>query len=99
MMVSDIWCFLARYGTSQLCLAHLTLLASIKKKLKQNPFSAPLLMMDILTDRLTNFLSPTDLSTWQSRAEVKPDLEQLTTLTSASAARCLLLAARKPVEE
>jgi len=56
-------------------------------------------MMDILTDRLTNFLSPTDLSTWQSRAEVTPDLEQLTTLTSASAARCLLLAARKPVEE
>ena len=41
MMVSDIWCFLARYGTSQLCLAHLTLLSSILQKHNQNTFSTP----------------------------------------------------------
>ena len=59
MMVSDIWCFLARYGTSQLCLAHLTLLSSILQKLKLTTFSNPILFITILMERLTNFLSPT----------------------------------------
>ena len=57
MMVSDIWCFLARKGTSQLCLAHLTLLSSILLKL--TTFSTPILFITILMERLTNFLSPT----------------------------------------
>jgi hypothetical protein len=79
MMVSDIWCFLARYGTSQLCLAHLTLLSSILQKLKLTTFSTPILFITILMERLTNFLSPTDQAIWQSR-KVKPELEQLPAL-------------------
>ena len=68
MMVSDIWCFLARKGTS-LCLAHLTLLSSILLKL--TTFSTPILFITILMERLTNFFSPTDQAIWQSR-EAKP---------------------------
>lgn len=79
MMVSDIWCFLARYGTSQLCLAHLTLLSSILQKLKLTTFSTPILFITILMERLTNFLSPTDQAIWQSR-KAKPELEQLPAL-------------------
>ena len=60
IMVLDIWCFLARYGTSQLCLAHLTLLSSILQKLKQTTFSTPILFITILMKRLNNILSPTD---------------------------------------
>jgi hypothetical protein len=93
MMVSDIWCFLARYGTSQLWLARLTLLSFILQKLNLTTFSTPILFITILMEMLTNFLSPTDQVTWQSR-KAKPELEQLLALSSAEAVSCLLLATR-----
>lgn len=89
MMVSYIWCFLARYGTSQLCLTHLTLLSSILEKLKLSTFSTPTLFITILMERLSNFLSPTDLSIWQSQGE-KSELDELPALSSAEAVSCLL---------
>ena len=45
MMVSNIWCFLIRYRTSQLCLAHLTL---------SRTSSPPRPLINILMDRLTD---------------------------------------------
>ena len=85
---------MARYGTSQLCLAHLTLLSPILQKLKLTTFSTPILFITILMEGLTNLLSPTtDQATCQSR-KAKPELEQLPALSSAKAVSCLLLATR-----
>ena len=89
MMVSDIWCFMARYGTSQLCLAHLTFLSEIVKSVKVGIFSIPVVMISMLMERLTNFLSPGDLSTWNSRSQV-PELEQLPSLSITDSILCLL---------
>ena len=64
----DIWCFLATYRTSQLSLAHLTLLSTILKNLKLTTFSIPtLVVFTILMERLTHFLSPSTQAIWQRR--------------------------------
>jgi len=89
MMVSDIWCFMARYGTSQLCLAHLTFLSEIVQRVKVGIFSIPVIMISMLMKRLTNFLSPGDLSTWNSRNQV-PELDQLPSLSFTESVLCLL---------
>ena len=88
MMVSDIWCFLAKYGTSNQCWAYLNLLSSILIKVKLSTFSPPVMFITILIDRLTNFLSPIDKTIWQSCGN-KQELDQMPALSSADAVRCL----------
>jgi len=89
MIVADVWCFIARYGTSQLCMAHLALLSGIVQNLKVSIFSFPHMMISVLIERLTHFLSSGDLTTWHSQNQV-PELDQLPALPFAESVLCLL---------
>ena len=66
LLVSDMFSFLARYSTSRLCLAHLTLLHAISKKLSQGTVSLNQIFVELLQRRLVTFLSPVHKKQWAS---------------------------------
>ena len=89
ILAADIWCFLARYGTSSICLNHLLFLSSLVRELKKGPFSYSVMIIHQLMNRLTNFLNSTDLGSWNERQENQYDIIALSSLSCEQAVLCL----------
>jgi len=56
IFISDVWCFISRYGSSELCLSHLQLLAEIMESLEDMEHSPAKVFIPILMSRLFNLL-------------------------------------------
>jgi len=90
ILAADIWCFLARYGTSSICLNHLLFLSSLVGELKKGPFSFSVMIIHQLMNRITNFLNSSDLSSWKERPENQHDIMTLASLSCEQAVLCLI---------
>lgn len=65
ILVSDIFCFIARYSTSKLCLSYLNLLWEIQRKLQGKVRSLNLIFVERLISRLEPLLSASHRSQWK----------------------------------
>ena len=64
----DIWCFIGRYGSSDLCLNHLMFLSSLYVQLvRSTTFSVPRLWLATIITRLFNLLAAAGRRSWASR--------------------------------
>ena len=66
-LTCDLWCFIARYGSSQLCLSHLVLLSSLYGQLDPSVFSVQRFWLAALIGRLFSFLSAAERRAWAER--------------------------------
>ena len=57
MLVSDLWCFIARFSSSSLCLAHIKILRSAREEMTTRGSTRTAMMLDILVQRLAVFLT------------------------------------------
>jgi len=89
LLVSDIWCFVARYGSSNLCYSYVNLLSSILHQLNSASFSLTVWFIQLLLERLEQFLSPTDLENWKKKNEKDLNINHLKTYNCTEILECL----------
>ena len=77
LLISDIWCFLARFSTSRLCLAHMKTLKSARDQLQTRGCSLTVVVVEVLLQRLAAFLTPSHLSQWEALTGVEDPVEEL----------------------
>ncbi|XP_050724069.1 uncharacterized protein C1orf112-like isoform X2 [Eriocheir sinensis] len=58
LLAADVWCFIARYGTSELCKTHCVFLLEILSQTQNTPASNQHLVVAALLSRLMGKLSP-----------------------------------------
>ena len=66
MLVSDLWCFIARFSSSALCLAHIKILKLAETEMMTRGSTMTALALDILTGRLAAFLTSSHLTEWEA---------------------------------
>ncbi len=66
-LVCDVWCFVARYGSSTLCLSHLELISGLYLRLNPAVFSTQRFWLGGLIGRLFSFLAPAERRAWAER--------------------------------
>jgi len=67
LMTCDIWCFVARYGTSQLCHSHMTLLSKIALNLPLQSFTSRGFWIKVIIGRLFNLLATEEQKCWMEQ--------------------------------
>ena len=68
---SDIWVFLARFGSPSLCRTYIDLFTSLLQKLKPTSFTSPgSIFLPILLSRLLNLLDPLELDAWRQKQDL-----------------------------
>ena len=66
MLISDLWCFLARFSSSALCLAHIKMLKVVRDEMMSRGSSRTGLVMDVLVHRLAAFLTRSHKAEWKA---------------------------------
>jgi hypothetical protein len=74
-LTCDVWCFVARYGSSTLCLSHLELISSLYLRLDPAVFSTQQFWLGGLIGRLFSFLAPAERRAWAERFPPSADEE------------------------
>jgi len=85
LMTCDVWCFVARYGTSQLCHSHITLLSKMALNLPLQSFTSRNFWIKIIIGRLFNLLAPEEQNSWMEQfSPVEPHNLRLFSLINLS---------------
>jgi hypothetical protein len=75
-LACDVWCFVARYGSSTLCLSHLELISGLYLRLDPAVFSTQRFWLGGLIGRLFSFLAPSERRAWAERFSPSADEEE-----------------------
>jgi hypothetical protein len=75
-LACDVWCFVARYGSSTLCLSHLELISGLYLRLDPPVFSTQRFWLGGLIGRLFSFLAPSERRAWAERFPPSADEEE-----------------------
>ena len=68
---SDIWVFMARFGSPSLCMNYIDLFTAILQKLKPTAFSNPgSTFLPLLLSRLVNLLTPSERQAWRQKQDL-----------------------------
>ena len=66
MLVSDLWCFIARFSSSALCLAHIKILKLAEAEMMTRGCTMTAMALEILTGRLSAFLTSSHRAEWEA---------------------------------
>ena len=70
-IASDIWVFMARFGSPSLCMNYIDLFTAILQKLKPTAFSNPgSIFLPLLLSRLVNLLTPSERQAWRQKQDL-----------------------------
>jgi len=64
LLLSDVWAFVGRYGTSDLCLSHVIIISKIISDLPINTFSSSKFFIESVLNRLFKLLTEKDQQMW-----------------------------------